>query len=329
MDLILGTYKPYNKPNNQPLYINKQSNHPPNTIKNIVTGVNKRLSDISSNETIFNEAAPLYQKALDDSGYNVKLKYNKEENNLNNNSNHKRRNRQRKQNTIWFNPPYSMNVSTRVGAKFLKLLDDCFPEDHPLHKIFNRNTVKVSYKTTPNMGQIVTGHNKHIIKTNKQQNQPEDVVERSCNCKTKKDPMGEKCPLGNKCLHSAIVYQATVTEVVTKKTETYIGLTADPFKTRLANHTKSFKHEKYETDSDLSKHIWKLKRGNIEYKIQWKILDRARTFNPVFRTCQLCIREKYYIIFKPELCTLNQRSEFGTHCRHQRSLLHCNFKPKP
>jgi hypothetical protein len=200
---------------------------------------------------------------LDDSGYNVKLKYNKEENNLNNSSNNPRRNRYRKQNVIWFNPPYSMNVSTRVGAKFLKLLDDCFPEDHPLHKIFNSNTVKISYKTTPNMGQILTGHNTHITKTNKQQEQPEDVVERSCNCKTKKDPMGEKCPLGNKCLHSAIVYQATVTEVVTQKTETYIGLTGDPFKKRLANHTKSFKHEIYETDSDLSKHIWKLKRGKL------------------------------------------------------------------
>ena len=79
-----------------------------------------------------------------------------------------------------------MNISTRVGANFLKQLDDCFPEDHPFHKIVNRISVKLSYKTTPNMGQIVTGHNKHIIKTNRQQNQTEDSVERSCYNITKK-----------------------------------------------------------------------------------------------------------------------------------------------
>ena len=38
--------------------------------------IEQRLSNNSSNETIFNEAAPLYEKALSEAGYNVKLKYN-------------------------------------------------------------------------------------------------------------------------------------------------------------------------------------------------------------------------------------------------------------
>ena len=61
------------KPNNTPLYVHKESNHPPNIIKNIPESINKRLSAISSNEAVFNEAAPKYQEALSKSGYNFKF----------------------------------------------------------------------------------------------------------------------------------------------------------------------------------------------------------------------------------------------------------------
>ena len=71
-----GTYKPYQKPDNKVSYINVQSNHPPNIIKQLPKTIEQRLSNNSSNETIFNEAAPLYEKALSEAGYNVKLKYN-------------------------------------------------------------------------------------------------------------------------------------------------------------------------------------------------------------------------------------------------------------
>ena len=78
LDLKLGTYKPFSKPNDVPLYIHAKSNHPPPTLRNVPLAVNKRLSEISSNEDIFNEAAPIYQKALKDSGYNHTLKFSKE-----------------------------------------------------------------------------------------------------------------------------------------------------------------------------------------------------------------------------------------------------------
>ena len=51
-----------------------QSNHPPNIIKQLPKTIEQRLSNNSSNETIFNEAAPLYEKALSEAGDNVKLK---------------------------------------------------------------------------------------------------------------------------------------------------------------------------------------------------------------------------------------------------------------
>ena len=68
---------PYTKPNNILQYLHAKSNHPPVVLRNIPTGVNKRLSEISSNEEIFNNAAPIYQKALDESGHVFKLKYKK------------------------------------------------------------------------------------------------------------------------------------------------------------------------------------------------------------------------------------------------------------
>ena len=70
------TYKPYEKPDNKISYINVQSNHTANKIKQLSKTIEQRLSSNSSNETIFNEAAPLYKKALSKAGYNVKLKYN-------------------------------------------------------------------------------------------------------------------------------------------------------------------------------------------------------------------------------------------------------------
>ena len=78
----------------------------------------------------------------------------------NNNNQKKHRNRKRK--VIYFNPPYSLGVSTRIGAIFLKILDKCFAKPNPLYQIFNRDTVKVSYRTTPKMKQILTGHNTHF-----------------------------------------------------------------------------------------------------------------------------------------------------------------------
>ena len=71
-----GTYKPYQKPDIKVSYINVQSNHPPNIIKQLPKTIEQRLSNDSSNETIFNEAAQLYEKALTEAGYDVKLKYN-------------------------------------------------------------------------------------------------------------------------------------------------------------------------------------------------------------------------------------------------------------
>ena len=113
-NLETGLYQPFLKPNDSPIYINKDSNHPPSILRNLPASVNKRLSSISSNEGVFREAIPPYKNALRESGYNTELKFENEANNGGPNR------RKRSRNITWFNPPYSMNVSTCIGSKFFE-----------------------------------------------------------------------------------------------------------------------------------------------------------------------------------------------------------------
>ena len=59
-----GSFKPYCKPGNTPMYLHKMSNHPPSIIKHIPENINQRLSSISSDEKMFKTAAPIYQEAI-------------------------------------------------------------------------------------------------------------------------------------------------------------------------------------------------------------------------------------------------------------------------
>ena len=99
LNLNNGKYYPYRKPNDKPVYIHKQSNHPPNIIKNLPDSISRRISDISHDKEIFNQAAPLYVDALKSCGYSENLHYSEEQ------AKKSKRNRQR--NIIWFNPPFS------------------------------------------------------------------------------------------------------------------------------------------------------------------------------------------------------------------------------
>ena len=68
-NLLEQSYKPYRKPNNDPLFINSHSNHPPSIIKQIPLSVNKRISQLSSDQNAFSAAAPMYENALNHSNY--------------------------------------------------------------------------------------------------------------------------------------------------------------------------------------------------------------------------------------------------------------------
>ena len=188
--------------------------------------------------------------------------------------------------------------------------------------IFNHNTLKLSYSCMPNVKSTIDAHNKRLLK---QTNSGEAISDASfCNCCKKED-----CPLENKCLTKGIVYQATVT--TEQGSECYVGLPDTDFKSRFADHKQSFRNEAYSNQTELSKHVWQLKKAKVDYMIRWKILDRAQSYSNVTKRCKLCTLEKFYIISKQKLATLNKRTELASTCRHANRFLlktpnYCNFK---
>ena len=304
------TFRPYRKPKNDPIYINKNSNHPTNVLKQLPKAIGKRISEISSCKDIFDSSIGLYEKALKESGFNEKLVYQEK---VIINEEEKDEKKKRKRNIIWFNPPFSMNVKTNIGRIFFKLMNKHFPKNNQLYKIFNKNNVKLSYSCTRNMGKIISAHNNSIV------NDKNPTY--SCNCRNKAE-----CPLTNKCLTRSVIYKAVVQNEIDEETKFYLGLTENSFKERFNNHKKSFKHKRYEKESELSKYIWELKEQNKSPSISWSIVKKVNS-KPINNFCKLCLMEKLYIIKSLDNKNmLNKRSELISKCRHQNKMLLSNYK---
>ena len=276
MDLNTGTHTPFRKPNNLPVYINVSSNHPQSIIKQIPAAVEKRISALSSNEEIFNQASKPYNDALRSSGYSKKIKYIKDC------ANKRKPKKARRREITWFNPPFSKHVKSNIGGTFFRLLDKHFPPGSKLHKIFNRNCVKLSYSCMRNMGSVIKAHNAKITKMT-------ETTSKKCNCRKK-----DSCPLRGKCLTSKVVYKATV--VSGNASKIYIGQTGNTFKDRFNNHKKSFRHVKYEKETELSKYVWDLKKKQKDFEIKWEIMKESNTERRQLGQCNLCVEEKLEIL---------------------------------
>ena len=219
-------------------------------------------------QSIIRPSRPLYRKVLDESGYHYTLHYEPT-------ATAKRRNRQRN-NIFWYNPPFSKNVNTNIGHRFLTLVDKHFPKENKLRKIFNRNTINISYSCMNNTKQIIDNHNKRILNSSKHADKSTDnpVDNKSCNCRQK-----NTCPLNGSCLQSSVIFQPTVKRNDNSSSETYIGLTENAFKTRYRNHTASFRHTKHRNSTELSKHVWSLIDNNIDYSVSWRIISSSSSYN--------------------------------------------------
>ena len=101
--------------------------------------INKRLSDLSCNEEEYEKAKPLNETALNESGYKKTMPYTKTTT---------ANNRNRARNVRW-------------------LLKKYFPRDHKLYRIFNRNTLKLSYSCMRSMSTVIKQHNYKILSTTK------------------------------------------------------------------------------------------------------------------------------------------------------------------
>ena len=129
------SYRPYKKPNEETNYIHVNSDHLPSILKQLPMSIEKRLSSSSSSKEIFEETVPYYEQYLSNSGYKEKLNYR----DPTSPSSIMKRKRQR--NILWFNPPYSKTVKTKIGKFFLQLIKKHFPKEHKFHKILNRNNL--------------------------------------------------------------------------------------------------------------------------------------------------------------------------------------------
>ena len=300
MNLNTGKYSPYHKENDTPLYINTKSNHPPCIIKELPKMIENRLSSISSDREEFEKAKDIYQDALSKSGYNHQLQYQERKE-------HKKKSRSR--NIIWFNPPFSQNVTTNIGQKFFKLLRKHFPKGHKFHKLFNQNSIKLSYSCMPNIGRIIKSYNKRTLSS--QQN---NTNEQACDCRDK-----SKCPLNNACLNKSLAYEAEIR--TSDENFPYIGITKPEFKKRFNNHQTSFRHEAYRNRTELSKKVWELKDNDKAFTISWKMAKKAFPHRGIGDHCDLCCTEKLLIIENKSEHLLNKKSELISKCRHVNEFL--------
>ena len=196
-----------------------------------------------------------------------------------------------------------------------------------------------------NMEQIIKSHNNSLMQNTN------TTPQRLCICAR------APCPLNGRCLTQNIVYKAQVTTIVPNTTnettngtnqdaqpnptnenhnvnpsqtrttheltpdsrkieKIYIGA-SEKFKERFRNHTKSFRHRIYASETELSKYIWELKDKNIDFEIKWDILKRTNGYNKISKSCSLCLMEKFMICnYKHKDKLLNKRSELVSKCRH-------------
>ena len=158
----------------------------------------------------------------------------------------------------------------------------------------------------PNIGSIISSHNKKVLSP------PQDIP--PCVCTR------YACLVNGECERKSIIYQCTVNEIGSQTSETYVGLSENSFKDRITKHRKSFRDRHYHRNS-LSRYIWKLKDEKKQFEIAWTILDQAKPYSPTTKICNLCLREKYFIIFEKNKATLNKRNEFFGFCLHKRKYL--------
>ena len=192
------------------------------------------------------------------------------------------------------------------------MIERCFPPNHTLRNLFNKNNLKLSYSCSPKHKTDHRWTQQTILSQNMPP--PQQTPTKPCNCR-----VPDKCPLKGQCLAKEVVYQATITTA--ESTETYVGLTATKFKTRWRNHQMSFKNESKKNDTELSKHLWQLKDQKKDFAISWKILAKAKSYSNLTKRCNLCCAEKFYILYEPDMATLNKRNELVSACRHKRNFL--------
>ena len=137
-----------------------------------------------------------------------------------------------------------------------------------------------------------------------------------------------KGPASGQCLQSSVVYGAAVKSTETtlrslfgeeevETVETYTGSTEPTLKSRVQGHVTTFRYEKYRTSTRLSRYVHSLKDEGKEYSIDWKILDKQKSYSSISNSCRLCLAECYYILYG-DSASINKKNEVWGYCRHMK-----------
>ena len=133
-------------------------------------------------------------------------------------------------------------MKTNNGKLFLRLTSKHFPPTHKYRKVFNRNTIKISYSCIPIIKYKISTHNKNIL------NKPVNQNTRKYNFINK-----NTSPLNGNCLLENILYIATIKSDKKKyQRRNYKRISKNTFKERYANQKRSFNINRYKNDRKLS-----------------------------------------------------------------------------
>ena len=163
-----------------------------------------------------------------------------------------------------------------------------------------------------NMSSFIKQHNRNILSS------PQNSEKRSCNCRNKNN-----WPLAGNCFKTCIIYRDDVIKL--NETHLYYGASDGVFKYRQNNHTNSLRNQDYENKTELSKHIWQLKRNVTEFNLKWKIAAYATPYRCCTRRCDLCLTKKYIIARAKKNNLLNKRTELISKCRHRNKYIFANI----
>ena len=171
-------------------------------------------------------------------------------------------------------------------------------------KIFNRNTVKVSYCCMPIVASITKSRNKKVSskKANKETRVSHAIVGRITLvlCKV------------------SVWFPATSTTQKWKRPNYLSSIDTMSISSHSGTQNISTAHNYPVT-------FWKLKQKKKEPLITWSIAGKAHSYDNETKRCNLCLTEVLFIFNSDRGRLLSRRSELISKCRHQNKFNLANF----
>ena len=147
---------------------------------------------LSCNEQAFEDAKPVYQDALEESGHATTLQFAGTNGASATTKRSEKRKRGRK--IIWFTPPFSKSVKKNIGKKFLSLIRKHFPKHTAYTRDLQQKHCLGGLQLYEEYGNAHQGHNTALL------NPKEKDLE--CNCRSSGMPSGlemqsQECSIGS------------------------------------------------------------------------------------------------------------------------------------